>query len=339
MESVAIWDCVLFNDELDLLLVRLRLLAGVVDHVVIVEGTTTFSGRAKPLTFTQAGLDLSWFPGAVHVVAVDLAGVAGDAWDRENIQRAAMGAHLRAHADAGDLLLIGDVDEMPRPAVLRRLADSLTEPTRLWMDDALYYANWHQPRPWTLGSLATRLDGLGHPSVRETLGERLDDEDSFVEEYVAAAGWHLSFLGGAAAVVRKLEAYSHQELNTQANRRIDFLEACLRYGVHFAGWVPLRKLARAELDPELAALADVHPELFELSWRSTPFATLAWCSWAWMRPGLPPGLVAAVERHPRWLLVVGAPILLPVQVARNVYRRRSPLPRLPRGKEFRPSSA
>lgn len=336
---MAIWDAFLFNDELRLLELRLRLLAGTVDHVVVVEATTTFSGHPKPLHFSEAGLDTTWFPGSVHVLVVELAPGAGEAWDRENAQRAALGTYLREHAGPSDLLLIGDVDELPRPAVLHRLAHTLDEPARLRMVNALYFANWHQPRPWTLGPMVTRLDGMGHPSVRATLGERLSEDATFVEEYVPDAGWHLSFLGGPEAVVSKLAAYSHQELNTDLNRRMTFLRACFRYGVHFAGWTTLRRRRAHALDPELSALASSNPELFDLTARPTPLRALAWCCWAWLRPRLPDRLVAQVDAHPGPALLLAGPLLVLVQLAREARRRLELEPRWPPAKEFRRSAA
>ena len=338
MAALAIWDAFLFNDELGLLELRLRHLAGTVDHVVIVEADRTFSGLPKPLHFAESGMDTTWFPGTVEGVVVSLPEDARP-WDRENAQRGALGAHLVGRAAPDDLLLIGDVDELPRPDVLLRLADTLREPARLRMVDALYHANWHQPRPWTLGPVVTRLAGLDHPSIRGTLGERLSDDARFVEEYVPDAGWHLSFLGGPDAVVAKLAAYSHQELNTAANREERYLRACHRYGVHFAGWTALRRRRAGDLDPGLAALAEAHPELFDLDTPPMPVRSRAWCAWAWLRPRAPAVLRAWVDAHPAAAMVVlGGPLAV-VQVVRDARRRLEPLPRWPEGKEFRPSGA
>jgi beta-1,4-mannosyl-glycoprotein beta-1,4-N-acetylglucosaminyltransferase len=336
---VAIWDAFLFNDEMALLDIRLRHLAGTVDHVVVVEGDRTFSGEPKPLHFADAGLDTSWFPGTVTGIVVRLPETATKAWDRENAQRAGLGAHLRQHAAPDDLLLIGDVDELPRPDVLTRLERTLREPARLRMVDALYHANWHQPTPWTLGPVVTRLDGLDHPSIRGTLGERLREDDRFVEEYVPDAGWHLSFLGGPDAIVAKLAAYSHQELNTAANRDEPYLRACHRYGVHVAGWTHLRRRRAGDLDPGLAALAAERPELFDLEIPPMPLRSRAWCAWAWLRPRVPASVRHLVDSHPgAALALLGVP-LASVQLVRDARRRVAPLPRWPAGKEFRPSVA
>ncbi len=42
-----IYDCFIFNNEVDLLELRLSILDGVVDKFVIIEGNKTFSGNYK----------------------------------------------------------------------------------------------------------------------------------------------------------------------------------------------------------------------------------------------------------------------------------------------------
>jgi hypothetical protein len=335
----AIWDVLLFNDELSLLEVRLELLAGVVDHVVIVEGTTTFTGHPKKAHYRDSGMDVSAFPGDVRSLVVELDAVGPAPWDRENAQRAAIGTYVREHAAPGDLVLIGDVDEMPKPELLARLAQTLERPARLRMVDALYFANWHQDVAWVRGPIATRIGGLDHPSVGAILGVSIVPGTQFVEEYVPDAGWHLSFLGGAETIRRKLAAYSHQELNTDATRREPYLENCLRYGAHFAGWAPVRKRGRNELDPELSTLASRRPALFDFTPATSRAATLTWCGWAWVRRRLPGRLVAWFDGHPRAVFLLLGPLLLPMQAVRDARRRRTGPVAFPPGKTFAPSDA
>lgn len=51
MTPGTVWDCVLLNDELDLLEFRPGELDGVVDRFVVVEAAQTFTGPVKPLHF------------------------------------------------------------------------------------------------------------------------------------------------------------------------------------------------------------------------------------------------------------------------------------------------
>jgi len=329
---------VLFNDELALLDIRIDLLESVVDHVVVVEGTRTFTGAPKPLHFADR-VQPPKTTAQIHHVTVELPADASTAWERERVQRAAMRQFLENHAADDDLVLIGDLDELPRPDVVSRLTRTLDGPTRLEMVDSLYFANWVQPRPWMIGTMATRRSGFDHPTVREMFGDPPSDDECFVEEVVPAAGWHVSFLGGVDALIKKLGDYSHQELNTVINRRREFLEACVRYGAHFAGWTPLRKLGRGELPPPVEELSERHPVLFDFSAPPRRAASLTWCGWAWIRGRAPTSVSARLDAHPRAVFVLLGWCLLPLQCARQARRRWERLPRTPAGKEFVRSQA
>ena len=66
---MAIWDCFTFFNELDILELRLRELAPVVDRFVIAEATKTFANEAKPVHFAENRARFAEFlPKIVHVV-------------------------------------------------------------------------------------------------------------------------------------------------------------------------------------------------------------------------------------------------------------------------------
>ena len=48
---MKIFDCFIFNNEVELLEIRLNILNDVVDKFVIVEGKSTFSGKKKDSSF------------------------------------------------------------------------------------------------------------------------------------------------------------------------------------------------------------------------------------------------------------------------------------------------
>ena len=63
------YDCFLFNNELDLLEIRLKYLWDVVDTFVIVEADTTFAGEEKPLHFKENKERFKWAESKIkHVV-------------------------------------------------------------------------------------------------------------------------------------------------------------------------------------------------------------------------------------------------------------------------------
>ena len=48
---MKIFDCFIFNNEVELLELRLNILNDVVDKFVIIEGNSTFSGKKKESNF------------------------------------------------------------------------------------------------------------------------------------------------------------------------------------------------------------------------------------------------------------------------------------------------
>ena len=48
-----VFDCFIFNNEIDLLEMRLNILDDVVDKFIIVEGNTTFSGNKKESNYLK----------------------------------------------------------------------------------------------------------------------------------------------------------------------------------------------------------------------------------------------------------------------------------------------
>ena len=50
---MKIFDCFIFNNEVELLELRLNILNDVVDKFVIVEGSSTFSGKKKKSSFLK----------------------------------------------------------------------------------------------------------------------------------------------------------------------------------------------------------------------------------------------------------------------------------------------
>lgn len=299
-----IWDAFCFNGEHDLLELRLHSTADVVDRFVVVEAGLTFSGRPKPLHFAENSQRYAaWQDKIVHVVA-ELAIDAPDAWARERQQRRAIFAALE-EADADDLVLFSDVDEILRPAVLRSMLGTLEEPTRLGLGHRLYAPDLAMPGAWyhPVACRAAQLALVRRPHTDTWSGPTIDD-----------AGLHLSFLGGAETVAAKIAAYSHQEYNNPTDNAVDHLARCIRYRVHFLGFPVLRRLPRAEWDDLVQRLECSHPGLFAASRGPSTAASKAYAVWIWLRrrPAMPAGVRRLLDRHPWVATRLLAPLLLPM---------------------------
>jgi len=198
-----LWECLILNDEIELLLARLHEGDGVVDRWVVVEAKETFSGRAKPLYYAE-NIDqfTPWADRIIHIVA-DLSG-ATDPWAREAAQRDAISEAINA-ADPDDVVSVTDADELIAATVwpeIERLTE--TGPVVLPMRQLYYTLCWATPWWGERGRAARRrdIDAVSTFADRKDLPWRLYE-----------AGWHLSCLGGPERVAEKLRSFSHTELS------------------------------------------------------------------------------------------------------------------------------
>jgi hypothetical protein len=133
----VIVDCFMFNNEFDMLLVRLLELAPVVDFFVLVEANVSHSGVHKPALFAHhAHLFQAFAPQLVHVqlhagdfeAATAALPAQSRNWAWEEYSRAAVSRGLRRierllqrALAPSDVVMVADVDEVPRRAFARSL--------------------------------------------------------------------------------------------------------------------------------------------------------------------------------------------------------------------------
>jgi beta-1,4-mannosyl-glycoprotein beta-1,4-N-acetylglucosaminyltransferase len=307
---------VFLHDELDLLELRLDLLDDVVDRVLVVEGDRTFDGAPKTPVLPQHQERFArWWPKLTHSVATLTEPGTGSAWDRENDQRAHLRSLLVEAAAPDDLLLIGDVDELPDPTVVRVLPRLVgSEPLRLLMEHCIFFANWRAlvtwgvPFVWDNGPLACRLDHLDSPMVRVILGEPHLDWDGFVQHQVPAAGVHVSGMGGRAAIDRKLDITAQQEWNRSEVRDHAHLQRCIANRVHFQAW-PLEVVPEPELHRVVRRLHEVRPDLFDFDPPPALPGRRAFLAYTWLRNRGALGPVGRLlERRPGLVTGAGRPL-------------------------------
>ncbi|EKX36188.1 hypothetical protein GUITHDRAFT_155311, partial [Guillardia theta CCMP2712] len=118
MSNISIYDCVLFNNEIAMLYFRMHELFDVVDYYVVVEATTTFSGKSKSLIipekrhlFKKFEEKLIYFP-IVHDLNFS------DAWQREQFQRDCILRAIPHSLKDQDIVMLHDCDEIPNRTIL-----------------------------------------------------------------------------------------------------------------------------------------------------------------------------------------------------------------------------
>lgn len=265
-----LFDCFTFFNELDLLELRLLELDRLVHRFVLVEAPQTFTGRPKPLHFTlNRGRFERFLPKIVHVVLEEFPAGMASAWDREYHSRRGIMRGLTGAAP-DDLVLISDVDEIPKPDILETALRSPGSARRLTVFESeayLHYFNARSRLPGMVQSprlLARRY--LRDPQAVRSLRPRISKNPIWGATLELArpllgrlrswselgyplpvkiehgAAWHFASLGGVEAITDKLLAYSHTEVATAKNLDKARMARALAEGRTVLGGTPLRRV-------------------------------------------------------------------------------------------------
>jgi beta-1,4-mannosyl-glycoprotein beta-1,4-N-acetylglucosaminyltransferase len=231
---MKIIDAFPFFDELDLLEIRLNTLDSHVDLFVLSEFSTTFAGNPKPFYFDENKSRFAKFlPKIVHLKNSQKD--TGAPFENERIQREIIKDCLMFHGLGEDVLLFGDLDEIPRPEVIGEFIEALTQGTNFahFAQDLFYsYLNLKETsgrllsyageydnvkdKKW-LGTVATTIDFINGKSLTSLR----DPERKSQSLRIGDGGWHFSYSGGSSKppierVRDKIASYAHQELNNDA---------------------------------------------------------------------------------------------------------------------------
>lgn len=201
-----IWDTFPYWNEPEMLRMHLEEVAPYVHKVVITEANVTFGGEPKGISYDPADFP-EWADKIIHVVA-DIP-ETDNPWVREFAQRdAAWGALIDAGARLDDVVIIGDVDEIPSQAAFRWQG---WPAVTLQLRTALFAVDWLVPE-WQILPPMTVM-----ATVRwlKSHGGKLAEirQNRFGLPVFQGGGWHFSWLGGPEIQARKLATgTSHTEI-------------------------------------------------------------------------------------------------------------------------------
>lgn len=217
---MRIFDCFTFYNELDLLELRLQELYNTVDAFVIVEGTSTFTNRPREPIFGKHAQRFKQYMDKIRYLPVDLPGSA-NAWDNEEAQRNAI-LHCLLDAEDNDLILISDVDEIPRPAAIEYMRDADQIIYALRMTLSNFKFNYVRTNPgqydvWTMAGRGSVFKEITPNQLRNFRFNFFGAEYRHKNqgcELVEHAGWHFGYMGDNEYLRDKAQSFSHTEVNT-----------------------------------------------------------------------------------------------------------------------------
>ena len=215
---MKIYDCFTFFNEFDLLELRLRELYDHVDYFVLVEGNKTFQNQEKPFYYDSMKYRYSqWRDKIIKVKLLDMPENT-DPWGRERHQRDGIIRGLRT-ADSNDIIMIGDVDEIPRIETIHKLRESRQS---IWgfrmplfnfkfnymMYTQDYYSVWSGAIRRSLLNSAEDFRRMRH--VLNQCPYNFSDDNVQIIEH---AGWHFTYLGAEDFAKSKIQSFAHDETN------------------------------------------------------------------------------------------------------------------------------
>lgn len=249
-----LFDCFTFFDELDVLDLRLRELDSLVHKFVLVEGTLTFSGQRKELTFLKNRSRFEKFLHKIEYVVVDdMPANARSAWDREYFSRQAIMRGL-SDAEPNDFVLISDIDEIPKPKSLHQALLSADSPNlfTVFESDCYYFyfnlkASSRKPSlvqaprlllkkyandPQAVRGFKPRVSKNERLRAIEPLILRLRTWSRFGSplgvHIVPTSAWHFTYNGKPDRLRSRILAYSHTEKATPLIVDTDRIERALQ---------------------------------------------------------------------------------------------------------------
>ena len=215
---MKIYDCFTFFNEFDLLELRLRELYDHVDYFVLVEADRTFQNNPKPFYYRD---NIERFePWLDKIFSISMSGLPEDTdtWGRERFQRDAIMNGL-SEADSNDIIMIGDIDEIPRIETVDRLRSSTQSIWGFRMPLFNFKFNYmmYTQDYYSVWSGAIRRGLLNSPEdfrrMRHVLNQCQYNFSDDNVEIIEHAGWHFTYLGSEQFARDKIQSFAHDETN------------------------------------------------------------------------------------------------------------------------------
>lgn len=205
-------DAFPFNDELDMLELRLGELNAVVDKFVLVETPVTFRQAPKPLHFQENKQRFSRWLHKIHAISPTLP--REGAWYFEMTQRNVLGPVIRDLAKPDDTIVFSDCDEIPNPEVVREYSQNIVGMYNL--KQYTFYYNFNNcmnygRREWSRARIGRVSDFLHWGAYEFRQGPR-DLDHSFPS--LENGGWHGSYFSVTPERLRrKVHSISHEDMD------------------------------------------------------------------------------------------------------------------------------
>jgi len=249
---MKVLDCFIFNDELEILDIRLNILNNYVDKFIIVESIINHQGNYKKKHFN---INLfKKFEKKIKYITIEEIPKNFSAWQRENYQRNYISKGLEEFSPE-DIAIVSDADEIPN---LKNIDfTKLNNNYYTFEQDHFHYKlNLKKQTKWN-GSKMCKIKNLKSPQWLRSLKmhkkySRLRLDKYFSKNYVfdfkiiKNGGWHFGWLKTIENMILKIKSFAHTEYNISLYKDENFIKECVKNYINFLD--TKEKLERVEIN-------------------------------------------------------------------------------------------
>lgn len=188
-------DTFMFNNEFDMLDIRLAVTEHYVDRWIVLEGSQTWSGHKKPYHLSDYMHRYRHYQDRLSVIRLDIPEQYLN-WQCENHSRASLQQGIDL-LDDQDIIMHSDLDEILNPEKIKdiiQLMDQHQQPVACVLDMYVYKFDQKINRAWN-GNMVARKHMFDNPQQLYKGNNVKRKDRSHSVQFPHTAGWHWTWIG------------------------------------------------------------------------------------------------------------------------------------------------
>lgn len=236
---MKIFDCFTFNDENELLEIRLNELNKYVDFFVIIEFGETHQGTKKSKNIDKRIINK--FRDKIRYFFFDRFDENLGAWQKESFQRNKILEGIK-DSENEDIIIVSDVDEIPNLHNFNffNIEDYVYAFSQT---HTMYKFNIVRKKKW-IGTKLCKKKILKSPQWLRSVKVhkkynfyRIDKifSKTYYKKFkiIKNGGWHFGWLKTPSEIIKKINSYAHEEHNNLLNNNLDYITRCINNNLSF----------------------------------------------------------------------------------------------------------
>lgn len=194
----------MFNDEFEMLDIRLAITKNYVDHWVILEGNKTWSGKSKAYHLKDNFQKYAPYQDRITLITLDIPQEYKD-WQCENFSRASLQQGIDQF-DNNDIVVHSDLDEILDPTKWSSLVEFLDQhnrPVNCQLEMYVYRFDQKMNRNWS-GHMIAKKHMFENPQKLYKGNQHKRKDRAHSVMFPDVVGWHWTWIGNDQRIKTKV---------------------------------------------------------------------------------------------------------------------------------------